>query len=653
MRTHLVTLLILCASFPAMARLEYDSQKNEVQLYGPYVKFNVLKKPYSLGRYQFSLDDITLEIMNSQAPPPVAEPSKEEAPVENAEATDAKDAETQSDDTNSEEKSNREPQSEGELKVYAKWPRFLMSFGRLRLISAANKRILLTLQFTGPMTGQDDKYARVLLDGEGQDLLEALNEPFQACVDQKFEASYVKGCSNLLVYKNGQFQNSFSGKNAASARLNGRKVPKNSQISLDASMDKLSVALRFKSGFFIFIKDKVRILDLTKIAIDPVEKRIGLISGDGSVRPTRLTLKDRFFSFIKEENYFKNRYATSNDWPQNIEDAEMEFSPYQTGASAQMYGLLLPNVPPPFKFQLNDDIPIATYTYEVELKGTKDESEVLAAEVENQLFIHQNQKEFLWKFPAPKKGEVNKNYLSHQAKGQNFYFSKRVFRAHHSAVSGALALSTSPTLDIVPGYNFWAEHWFEQIWDKSSWSYQRWGLSANIYETVQGFKPKDNFPEKISVLPVNFDLMYRLKPGVRPVQSSFGLGLRYLQFKLFRSISADIETQLIGIGGFWHTAPQKIIDDIFNIVPFFRYPKWMEISFYYYPLLIGPEQLGLSFSWQARGRMFISKSWFLDASFNVNAVSFKKPKISGVTAGADEFAIGTAHGTIGIGCFFN
>ena len=151
---------------------------------------------------------------------------------------------------------------------------------------------------------------------------------------------------------------------------------------------------------------------------------------------------------------------------------------------------------------------------------------------------------------------------------------------------------------------------------------------------------------------MNFDLMFRLKPGVRPVQSSFGLGLRYLNFKLFRSISTDIETQMLGIGGFWHTAPQKIVDDIFNIVPFFRYPKWMEVSFYYYPLLLGPEQIGFSFSWQARGRMFFSKRWFLDASFNVNAISFKKSKIAGVTQGADDFNIGTAHGTIGVGFFF-
>ena len=79
----------------------------------------------------------------------------------------------------------------------------------------------------------------------------------------------------------------------------------------------------------------------------------------------------------------------------------------------------------------------------------------------------------------------------------------------------------------------------------------------------------------------------------------------------------------------------------------------MEISFYYYPLLLGPEKLGFSFSWQARGRMFFSKRWFLDASFNVNAIQFQKAKVRGVTSGADDFGIGTAHGTIGLGFFFN
>jgi hypothetical protein len=221
-------------------------------------------------------------------------------------------------------------------------------------------------------------------------------------------------------------------------------------------------------------------------------------------------------------------------------------------------------------------------------------------------------------------------------------------------VSAAAALSTSTTLDIVPGYNFWAEHWFEQIYDKSSWSFQRWGVSANVYNTVGGFRAQEGDDLEIAVLPINFDLLYRFTQGVRPVQSSFGMGLRYLDFTLFRSRGDDINSRLLGIGAFWQTAPQKIIDDIFNVVPFFRYPKWMELSFFYYPMILGPEELGFSFSWQARGRLFFSKRWFLDASFNVNAIQFTKSRQSvGPNPAADEVALGTAHGTVGVGCFFN
>ncbi|MEM7646872.1 MAG: hypothetical protein AAF203_08190, partial [Pseudomonadota bacterium] len=352
---------------------------------------------------------------------------------------------------------------------------------------------------------------------------------------------------------------------------------------------------------------------------------------------------------IKEKNEFRDTFNKTTSWPEDLTDSEMEFAPFKQGASFQLYGIILTKTPPPFNFSIDADQPIATYHHHLELKGTKDESEVLAAKNRNELFIHESKRSFLWNFPTPEKGGVNRNYLSLQHKGKDYYFSKRIFRAHQTSISGSFGLSTSPTLDIVPGYNFAAEHWFEEIWGKSSWSFQRWGLAANVYETIQGFKPSDDFPENISVNPIHFDILFRLNQGVRPVQSSFGLGVRALNFKLFRSVSSDVETQLMGIGAFWHTAPQKIIDDIFNIVPFFRYPKWMELSFFYFPLAIDNVELGFSFSWQARGKLYFAKRWYLDASFNVNSVSFKKETAIGQI---DSFGIATAHGTIGVGYHF-
>ncbi len=607
-----------------LAQLEYDSKANNIQLYGPYVKYNILKEPYSVGRFQFSLDDIGMDLV-----------------YEKPNITDV----SLSPET--------ESGNEKELKIYVIWPKFLLQFGEIKIFNKAGRQLINESFRLKDIGDYDAKYARFHLEDEDEGLLETLKEPFQICVRQEFESSLVKACSNWIQFDGKKFNNSFKGKNLAAVKLNGKKTPKNSQISLSQNMKNVQLHLYFKSGFTIYVKDKVHLLDTDNVVIDTKEKRIGIVTGDGSVQPTQLTIKDRFFSFIKENNYFKNKYTGSAEWPENLEDAEMEFAPFQSGASIQLYGMILPKVPPPTQFKLNDDIPIATYSDHIELKGTKASEEVLAARVKNELFIHENGTEFLWNFPTPKAGEINQNYISLQHKGRDYYFSKRIFRAHQTTVSGALAISTSPTLDLVPGYNFSAEHWFEEIWGKSSWSQQRWGLSANLYETAQAFSPKEGFPEKISINPTNFDVLYRLSKGVRPVQSSFGLGLRYLNFNLFRTINDNIQTRFLGVGGFWHTAPQKIVDDIFNIVPFFRYPKWMEISLFYYPLLLGPEQLGFSFSWQAKGKLFFAKQWYLEASFNVNSISFKKEKVTGVTIGADSFGITTAHGTIGIGYLFN
>lgn len=598
-------MLVFCTATQGWARLEFDSYANKVQIHGPYVKYNLLNEPYSLGRFQFELDDVRLEVQNKE---------------------------------------------EGKIQVVVIWPRFLLNFGRVRLIGQ-KERVLLKESFDEENIGEDEKFARYPLEDGDASLLEDLKEEFQVCLSHEYEESTVKICSDKVKYNGTTFEKTFTDKNAASSKINGRKSPKNAQVSLAESQSEISLDLKFKSGFSISIKDMVRRINKRNVVIDPKEKRVGIVDGRGSVRPTQLTLKDRFFSFIKENNYYRNQYQGSKNWPENLEDAEMEFAPYQIGGSIQLYGIIMSKVPPPFEFKLNDNAPIATYARNIELRGTKAEGEVLAARQKNELFINNDQKSFLWNFPTPKKGEINQNYISLQHKGEDYYFSQRVFRAHQTAVSASAALTVSDTLDIVPGYSFAAEHWFEELWNKSRWSFQRWGIKANIYETINGFKVQDDPSQKYSVNPIDVDILFRLKPGVRPVQSSFGVGLRYLNLTMFRSIETDISAQLLGIGGFWHTAPQKIIDDIFNIIPFFRYPKWMELYFYYYPVGLGTQIEGPSFSWQAKGKMFFSTHWFLEASFNVNYVDFLRKSDVRLT-GFERRKLGTAHGTIGLGYLF-
>ncbi|MCJ8277981.1 MAG: hypothetical protein HRT44_13635, partial [Bdellovibrionales bacterium] len=323
-----------------------------------------------------------------------------------------------------------------------------------------------------------------------------------------------------------------------------------------------------------------------------------------------------------------------------------EFVPYPLGASAQHYGLILDTIPPPFKFKISEDSPITTYRSVVELEGTKAKSEILTARTKNELFIHKDEKSFIWKFPTPEKGRMSKNYLALKQDGEYYYFSRRIFRAHRGSISAAAALSTNiATLEIVPGYVYSADFWPESVWGKQSWAYQRWGFGFNIYETLQVFKPEKDFTENISINPINFDVMYRFSPGIRPVQSSFGVALRYLRYTLFRSINQDLVPGFLGVGGFWHTAPQKIVDDAFNIVPIFRYPKWMELSAFYYPVIVGEYGLGFSWSYHAKGRLYFSQDWYFEATINVMDISFE-------SIGDTSPRVSTVHGTLGFGWMF-
>ena len=605
--------LYLCLCFllfsPSLEAMEFNSVMNRVQLNGPYIKYNVLYPPYSLGRYPFSPDDIRILPQDS---PPASEVA---------------------------------PQILG---LSVEWPRFLLSWGRLKLINPKGKTLFET-SFSKTETGEDEKYAQFPLSKD-EDLGPLLKKPFQVCVEQRFKASHVRACSHILVHKEGSFQKVFEGKTAVLPRFNKKKVPKNAQLTLSEGDQSFSLEIKFKSGFLIFVKDRPRIIQRKDLTIDSRTRMLGVISEDESIHPIPLTFKDRIFSFIKENNQFKNQYDRSKGWSQALEHKEMEFSPYTIGASLQLYGLIFPKVPPAFKFKIQKKSPIATYSSKLMVKGTKGPEETLRARRKKDFLVHQNQKDFSWSFQAKKKGRVNQDSLQVKHQGDKYYFSKRVFRAHQTHLAASLALSTSVELPTVFGYNLSADHWFEEFWNRSPYSFQRWGLAANVYNTTQPFKADSTSEEKLSLIYQHFDLMFRFKPGVRPIQSSFGLGLRYFGLDLIRSLNPDVHTKLLGVGFFWHTAPQKIIDDFFNMIPLSRYPKWVEMSAYYYPLLIGSEKLGMALSWHLKGKMFFAQSWFLDASIYINSIFFEKSGEDGQTT--DQFALSTAHGTLGIGVLF-
>ncbi|MCB0377259.1 MAG: hypothetical protein KDD33_02085 [Bdellovibrionales bacterium] len=600
---------LMCALFanPAKAKMEYDAKRNEAELYGPYVKYNFLKPPYSFGRYIIKKNDVRLDIRKPHG--------------------------------------GLADQTGDQRALVAMWPRFLIDSGRVKIYTT-DSRVIADEAFAEKDIGPDEKFAEYSFKDKAVTFLPYLEKGFFICASSRTQVSVIEICSDQLILEKGAFQEMEKSK-AVKTLLNGKKVPKNAQISLEPGTQ-MELLVEFKSGFKIFVRDIVKSLKIEDLAIDPREKRIGVLGAPGKVKEVAVTLKDKFFDFLKEKNYFKKQLEGTSQWPTSLTDAEMEFNPFPETHEIQLFGLVLKNLPPSdYSFDVDKNSKAATYNYVVDLPGTKAKDDVLVADKGGELYIGNDGTTFLWKFPAPIKGTMNTSHLGLKRKDKVHYFSRRIFRAHRGSISAQAALTTSVTLSLVPGYLFSGDYWFENPFGNWKWTEQRVGISATAYETLQPFRINEDtnrYPDRFSIFTGNFDLHYRLSPGVRPVQRSFGASLRVLNYSLFRSISTDMNPLFIGIGGFWHTAPQKIIDDIFNIVPIFRYPKWMEISAYFYPMVLGDYSLGFSFSWTARGRMFFAKDWYLDASLNINSIQFAQR--------FDKFTVSTAHGSIGLGYLF-
>src|SRR5690606_18005378 len=115
----------------------------------------------------------------------------------------------------------------------------------------------------------------------------------------------------------------------------------------------------------------------------------------------------------------------------------------------------------------------------------------------------------------------------------------------------------------------------------------RWGLAAKHFDTLAVASPKETGFIGLSV--TNFDLKYRFSPGIWGRDPSVGILLSGQNVKFnFKRSGQDFEATapMVGGGMFWARSMPKIIDDFFNLVPFMRYPKWVDAEAIFYPLIL-------------------------------------------------------------------
>ncbi|MGE3760471.1 MAG: hypothetical protein AB7H97_22085, partial [Pseudobdellovibrionaceae bacterium] len=227
-------------------------------------------------------------------------------------------------------------------------------------------------------------------------------------------------------------------------------------------------------------------------------------------------------------------------------------------------------------------------------------------------------------------------------------------------LSGALAKTESGTEMLLIGEGsiaFWPENILG--WDNHYVSRQRWGFTGRFFQSFSSASIASSGDSearaqlnKIKLVSNNFDVRYRFTPGVWGRDETWGAlaGLSDQQVFAYKA-------RFLGVGFFWARSMPQIFDNIFNIIPYLRYPKFVDLDFTYYPtaLSTGTTPL-LNFILNFHGKIMWTKSFYGEAGFgwrwtNFHSMQNAQYDEKGVLRGRGVTFI-SAYGLAGLGYSF-
>lgn len=300
---------------------------------------------------------------------------------------------------------------------------------------------------------------------------------------------------------------------------------------------------------------------------------------------------------------------------------------------------------------LDDKTQRATYSSSTTLKGKASPKVKLSAPDTH--LERLSATEFEWEFLAPKKGEMNKSFIEVEEDGHKYRAQFEIYRGRATELSGRLATLVTNDLEFVLMYEVALQHWFEKIlfWDHYTLSKLRWGMALRHSDTLAAAVGDDQAFKRIQV--TTGDLKYRMTPGIWGRDPSVGLifsGQNVAYTFKTNAQELTAKAPMVGGGVFWARSMPKILDDFFNIVPFMRYPKWVDAEAIWYPLILEEGKTSVySFAFNFHGKVQWTPSFFGEAGFGLKNFAWDDETV-GPRGTAVRVAI--AYGTIGLGYNF-
>lgn len=260
------------------------------------------------------------------------------------------------------------------------------------------------------------------------------------------------------------------------------------------------------------------------------------------------------------------------------------------------------------------DTPNATYLDKYKLYGSSQKKLEFNSDSVKKLG---NGNEFKWTTILEKKGDFNTATLEYKTEGgdeNRAYFE--IYRGFSQEFSLKLMGIKTEKQAVALGevsYNKWFEGFGSQ---QGSLLYQRLGIGLNYFKSFNNIETGED-GEASSLESQSLAIKYRFSPGLWNWDESWGALISYQTIN-YQSVT----TPLAGVGIFWARSMPKTFDSVLNLLPIFRYPKWVDMDFVYFPTSLDSKvKTNGSMLLNFHGKILWTKKLYGEAGFGYKSYS--------------------------------
>ncbi len=289
----------------------------------------------------------------------------------------------------------------------------------------------------------------------------------------------------------------------------------------------------------------------------------------------------------------------------------------------------------------------ATYKENAPVAGKKMDGVALSS---TQNSVEVDGDSFVWHFGATQRGQMNRSTLLVQAGELTFPAYHEMYKGYprelSARVSGVIGTENVITLMTEVAFNYWYEDLFG--WTNYWAGRQRWGTSLKAFRSLSNIKISSKDEKLISY---TGEIKYRLNPGLWGRDETWGLIAGY------QKVGYDyFQNDMMGPGFFWARSMPKVFDNLFNLIPYLNYPKWVDLEFIYYMLSLTPGSTlgrGQAGNWSLNfhGQILFSEQFFGEAGFGIKQYDYSH-SFNSARIRDQNFTFASFYGTAGLGFKF-